>query len=83
MGAEKKEAMKTGWVYAVVAGWPAGLLRAQTSNAAPRRTRVCNEPQMQRVQTVTPDGLRCRETVVTGSSSGQPQNGQHCMTASS
>lgn len=38
---------------------------------------------MQRVHTVTPEALLCRDTVVTGSSSGQPQNGQHCITASS
>jgi hypothetical protein len=67
----------------VAAGWPIGLLRAQTSITAPRRTRVWSDPQMHRVHTVTPVALLCLDTVVTGSSSGQPQNGQHCITASS
>ncbi|WP_181245877.1 hypothetical protein [Glycomyces artemisiae] len=69
--------------YRVAAGSAAGLLRAQTTDAAPRCTRVWSDPQMHRVHTVAPAALRCRDTVVTGSSSGQPQYGQQGMTVSS
>ncbi|WP_153023230.1 hypothetical protein [Glycomyces albidus] len=69
--------------YSDAAGWSAGRLRAQTTNAPPRRTRVWSDPQTHRVHTVAPEALRCRDTVVTGSSSGQPQYGQQSITVSS
>lgn len=60
-----------------------GRLRAVTTALAPRSTLVWSDPQAQRVHMVTPEGVGWTDTVETGSSSGQPQNGQRSIGRSS
>lgn len=43
-------------------------------------TRACSDPHAQRVHTVNPPGVRCRDTTWNGVASGHPQYGHRVFT---